>query len=251
MKKIAALFIAAALALGGAIFLSFQPAYAAVERCVPTEAVPDRVVNHPAVTEEVTRAVVIREAYDEVVFDHWQRYSWTGGPWTSDEAPPFPGDGWQLNVKGDPHDVGSEGPYFRSHGNSGNGDWFYLEAVTTTVHHDAVTETVKETVVIEEPWTETVPGSPAVKCPEPDEDSFDPECPDGSVFDYVRGVCTEDTDKPNDTQRIERTTQSADLDELPRTGMTSGQWVMLVVAVLSLAGGSIILAKTRGADDVN
>ncbi|KQS97316.1 hypothetical protein [Cellulomonas sp. Leaf395] len=60
----------------------------------------------------------------------YQRYSWIGGPWESDEAPEF-GDGsnWQANVQGDPHNVGQAGAYFRSHGNSGNGDWFYLEEI--------------------------------------------------------------------------------------------------------------------------
>lgn len=78
------------------------------------------------------------DAWTETVFDHWQRYSWTGGPHESDDPPPFPSDDWQPNVQGDPHGVGVEGAYFRSHGNSGNGDWFYLEAVNTVIEHPAV-----------------------------------------------------------------------------------------------------------------
>lgn len=85
------------------------------------------------------RTVTDKEAYDEDVFDHWQRYSHKGGWDSNTEPPPFPSDDWQANVQGDPHGVGHAGAYFRSNGNSGNGDWFYLEAVTTAVHHEAVT----------------------------------------------------------------------------------------------------------------
>src|SRR5690606_38091151 len=53
-----------------------------------------------------------------------------------------PSPNWQPNVAGDPHGIGVPGAYFRSHGNSGNGDWFYLELIpgeTTTIEHPAVT----------------------------------------------------------------------------------------------------------------
>ena len=64
------------------------------------------------------------------VDEHWQRYSWTGGPLAEDDPPPaFPDDGWQPNVQGDPHGIGVAGAYFVSHGGSGLGDWFYLELV--------------------------------------------------------------------------------------------------------------------------
>jgi hypothetical protein len=86
--------------------------------------------------------VVDQPAWDEAVFAHWQRYSWTGGPHASDDPPAFPSSDWQPNVAGDPHGVGVEGAYYRSAGNSGNGDWFYLEAVKDTVHHEAVTHQV-------------------------------------------------------------------------------------------------------------
>lgn len=116
--------------------------------CVPTPAIPEvpGTPEVPAVTHE------------EQVFDHWQRYSWTGGPWESDVAPPFPSENWQPNVQGDPHGIGVEGAYFVSHGNSGNGDWFYLEAVETTI------------VVVDVEAIPAVPGTPAVPevvCPEP------------------------------------------------------------------------------------
>jgi len=83
------------------------------------------------------------------VFDHWQRYSWTGAPLTADEEPAWPGADWQANTEGDPHGVGVEGAYYRSNGNSGNCDWFYLEAVNRT---------------------ETVPaqGEPMIEAPNPD-----------------------------------------------------------------------------------
>ena len=74
--------------------------------------------------------------------EYLQRYSYNA-PWESNTtSPPFPSDDWQANVKGDPHGVGTPGAYFRSNGNSGNGDWFYLElvpAVTETIEHPAVT----------------------------------------------------------------------------------------------------------------
>ncbi len=74
----------------------------------------------------------ILPTYEEqiVVPAGWQRYSWTGGPWESDLAPAFPGapKDWTANVAGDPHEIGVEGAYYQSNGNSGNGDWFYLEA---------------------------------------------------------------------------------------------------------------------------
>lgn len=123
-------------------FALTEAAYADGETapCVPQEAWTET-IEHEAVT------------HNEEVFDHWQRYSWTGGPHTSDNPPPFPDEGWQPNVEGDPHGVGVEGAYFRSNGNSGNGDWFYLEAVTVIV-----------TVVDVAAWTETIE-HPAVVCP--------------------------------------------------------------------------------------
>jgi hypothetical protein len=63
------------------------------------------------------------------IADHFQRYSWTGGPIPDDPAPAFPDANWQPNVEGDPHGIGHAGAYFVSHGASGGGDWFYLELV--------------------------------------------------------------------------------------------------------------------------
>jgi hypothetical protein len=120
-------------------------------------------ITTPGWTEEIMHDAIFHE---EEIFDHWQRYSWTGGPWESDEAPPFPSDNWQPNVQGDPHGIGVEGAYFVSHGGSGNGDWFYLEAVTKTV-----------TVVDEEAWTEYIEHPPVTTCPpvpEEPENPFEP-----------------------------------------------------------------------------
>jgi hypothetical protein len=99
------------------------------------------------------QTVVDKGAWTETVVDeeaHWQRYSWTGGPHQGDDPPAFPSDAWQPNVKGDPHGAGVEGPYFRSHGGAGNGDWFYLErvaAVTHTIEHLAETHVVHHPAV--------------------------------------------------------------------------------------------------------
>lgn len=121
--------------------------------CIPQEAWTETIEH-----EEVS--------HEEAIFDHWQRYSWTGGPWESTEAPPFPDERWQANVEGDPHGVGVEGAYFRSHGNSGKGDWFYLEAVEKTI-----------TVIDHEAWTETIEHD-AVTCDEEEpviDECVDPE----------------------------------------------------------------------------
>ncbi len=87
------------------------------------------------------KTVVDEEAWTETVSEsHWQRYSWTGGPHVEDSPPSFPSDDWQSNVQGDPHRIGAAGAYYVSHGNSGRGDWFYLEWVEgETVDHEAVT----------------------------------------------------------------------------------------------------------------
>lgn len=178
VKKIIALFAALVLVVVGFGFIpAFADNHEDPEPCVPSEAWTETTgwvlespgdgwyeVDQQTVTDKAgytedsgwvlsapagdgwvlvdEKTVVDKAAYDEQVFDYWQRYSWNG-PWESNTvAPPFPDERWQPNVKGDPHGVGVEGAYFRSNGNSGNGDWFYLEAVEKTVHHEA--ETHKE-----------------------------------------------------------------------------------------------------------
>jgi len=146
-KRITSAIAALALVIVGSFAV---PAMATDEdtggQCVPSDARTE------------TRTVIDQPASDQIVVDvaeHWQRYSWTGGPHTSDDAPAFPSSDWQPNVQGDPHNIGVVGAYYRSNGNSGNGDWFYLEwieAVTRTVEHPAITH--EETIA-----------HPAIVCP--------------------------------------------------------------------------------------
>ncbi len=111
---------------------------------------------------------------------HWQRYSWNG-PWVSDtEPPPWPHGNWQPNTQSDPHGVGVAGAYYRSHGGSGNGDWFYLERV------DAVYEQVTEyRFYLETPEVTHVEyrfayDHPAVDCPDGPTNPNDPDNPTGT-----------------------------------------------------------------------
>jgi len=148
--KIIAAITAVCLA-GLGVIGATSAAFATAQECVPsagTAAYDDPpVLVHEAYDDP---QILVHEAYNdpdttvEDVAAHWQRYSWTGGPHTSDDAPGFPSGDWQANTQSDPHGIGHAGAYFRSNGNSGNGDWFYLEwvdAVTHVVpgaHHDAV-----------------------------------------------------------------------------------------------------------------
>lgn len=156
-KVMIAIGVLATLIFGYVIFFSGDANADEPQPCVPTPAIP-------AVPEIPGTPEIPAVTHEEQVFDHWQRYSWTGGPHTPDSAPAFPGPDWQSNVQGDPHGVGVEGAYYRSNGNSGNGDWFYLEAVEKTI------------VVIDTPAVPAVPGTPgtpevpAVTCPEPPTD---------------------------------------------------------------------------------
>ena len=192
MRKIVAGATAALVIAASPLLMGASAAHAADDTvCIPSEAWTETIVVSPeipavpgipavpeipevshmetvVIQEAWTETVVDREAWDEEVFDHWQHYSWTGGPHLSDEAPGFPGDNWQANVQGDPHGVGVAGAYYVSHGGSGNGDWFYLDAVTRTVHHDAETHTVEhpavtaEVKVIDQPYVPGVPEVPGV-----------------------------------------------------------------------------------------
>ena len=179
MRHIIVAPLASAVVAGVAGAVMLAPSYAA-EPCVPSEAWSETItvkeawaetIEHPAVTETVEHPAITEE---QEVFDHWQRYSWSG-LWESDEAPPFPDARWRANVKGDPHGRGEAGAYFESHGNSGKGEWFYLESVTR-VETVVVEEAWTETVVVEPAWTETIehPAEttvvehPAVECPPTD-----------------------------------------------------------------------------------
>ena len=129
------------LALLFALVLVGTPAVAGDNYNEGDECVPWEGQEYIAPTH---KTVVVTEAWTETITAaYWQRYSYNG-PWHSNtEAPPFPSDKWQANVAGDPHEIGVAGPYFRSHGNSGKGDWFYLEWVAAvTKDHPEVTEQV-------------------------------------------------------------------------------------------------------------
>lgn len=155
MRKI--ISILSGLAVSGVALVGLSTtSSAADEPCVPSPAWTETVVVAPAVPGTPAIPAVTEEQRTG-----WQRYSYNG-PWESNtEAPPFPSDKWQPNVKGDPHGVGVEGAYYRSNGNSGKGDWFYLEGTYETV---VVTPEVPATPGTPE-VTETVE-HPAVECPE-------------------------------------------------------------------------------------
>ena len=96
------------------------------------------------------RAVVDREAYDEVVQEAYvQHYSWRGGRRTHDDPPTVvpPDENWVANTRSEPHENGGGNPatwldeslhYTANSDHSAS--WFYLEHVAAVVvHHDAVT----------------------------------------------------------------------------------------------------------------
>lgn len=223
------------------------------------------------------RTVTDQEAYDEEVFDHWQRYSWTGGPHDSDDPPAFPSDDWQSNVQGDPHDVGQPGAYFRSHGNSGKGDWFYLEAVTKVINHPAVTheeyrfafdhpavECPTETVTVTDPTetvseptetvtlpTETVtvtPPTETVTLPtetttvtETPEPTDGPSCIGRPV---VGGPCGGETTDSTDTPVPDEPSTPMARDTLPNTGGPM-PWLIGLGSLLVIAGALLVGFQTQ------
>jgi len=169
-KRITSAIAALALVIVGSFAV---PAMATDEdtggQCVPSDARTET-IEHPAVTHTETRTVIEEEAWTETVTTeaaHWLRYSYNGRWDSNTEAPAFPGYEWQPNVEGDPHRIDVAGAYWRSDGNSGNGDWFYLEwieAVTRTVEHSAITHEETVTITDKEAWTETI-AHPAIVCP--------------------------------------------------------------------------------------
>jgi hypothetical protein len=111
---------------------------------------------------------------------HWQHYSWNG-PWGSDsEPPPWPHENWQPNTQSDPHGVGVEGPYYRSHGGSGNGDWFYLERVDAVYQQVTEYRFYLETPAVTHVECRFAFDHPAVECPDDPDNPTDPEEPPGT-----------------------------------------------------------------------
>lgn len=138
---------------------------------------------------EVSECVPVDAVYETVVISEagWQRYSFNGR-WDFDEAPKFPGDRWQRNTASDPHKVGVAGAYFRSSGNSGKGDWFYLEEILAVTEKVLVSEAVVCNPVVPDP---VVP-DPVVVPVQPADRTVrtvlysDIECFDGWVEDVVQ-----------------------------------------------------------------
>lgn len=179
--------------------------------CVPTSAWTETITDSPA--------------YDETVFDHWQRYSWTGGPHAEDDPPAFPSSDWQPNVEGDPHGIGHAGAYYRSNGNSGNGDWFYLEAVTAVVHHDAVTHTVDHDAVTcpTEPTSEpTSPSTePTTPTTEPTEPTTEPTSPTTEPTTPTTEPTTPTTEPTQPTTEPTLPTEPTETPTTPTTAPTT------------------------------
>jgi len=134
---------------------------------------------------------------DLVAEGHFQRYSWNGD-WDSDDPPPFPDAHWQPNVQGDPHGVGVAGAYFRSHGNSGGGDWFYLEWVEPVYDCYPVPTTVPTTepppTTVDPPTTTTVVPPPPTTVPDPCDTQTPPDNCSPNCFDnpLPRAGCIEE-----------------------------------------------------------
>jgi hypothetical protein len=192
---------------------------------------------------------------DEVIViddSHWQRYSWTGGPHEEDDPPDFPSDDWQANVEGDPHNIGVAGPYFRSHGGSGNGDWFYLEWVvesheepnpnypcttttvpTTTVPDTTVPDTTVPTTTVP---TTTVPTTTVPDTTVPPTTEVPPTVP--PVSTEVPPVDTAPTCEDDPSQEGCEDVLAA----LADTGSDSGKHVGLA-GLLLLAGSGAMLVS--------
>lgn len=152
IKALTGAVLALALGLGGLAFAG--PALATETACVPKDAYTETITPATPGSPAVYKTVVVTEA-------GWQRYSYNG-PWGSNVAPAFPGNLWQANVKGDPQNVGVAGAYFRSHGNVGNGDWFYLEAIPAVTEQVLVTPAVPPTDAVTVEHAAVVCESPVV-----------------------------------------------------------------------------------------
>lgn len=195
MKKYIILIAVACLVIFGVTMFTQSANAEDTIECVPSDAYVETVIDTPA--------------SDEEVFDFFQRYTYNG-PWDSNEtSPEFPGENWQANVKGDPHGVGAAGAYFRSHGNSGKGEWFYLEAVNKIVHHDVVSHDVIHEAVVCDP-TDDPTEDPEVACDYQGTQEEIDEC-----FVYLP-----DSDLPNIRPIEERSTKKTAEPQvvLPNTG---------------------------------
>lgn len=181
-----------------------------------------------AYVEVVTPAIPGTELIPAVTVEGWQRYSWTGGPHDEDDAPAFPSADWQANTASDPHGIGVAGAYYRSNGNSGKGDWFYLEATVTVVTPEVPATPATPAVVINHPEV------PAVVCPPVDVDTPVDTPP----------VVTPPVDKPEKpskgTSSVSRPEKPSSPDKptyapLPHTG--AEEWALALVGLGLLCAG--------------
>jgi hypothetical protein len=144
LKKLLAGVTTLALALG-MVAVTAGTVSATGTECVPKDAYTETITPATDGSPAVYRTVVVSEA-------GWQRHNYTK-TWESNEAPVFPGDNWVPNVAGDPQKIGVAGAYSVSNANSGNVDWFYLEAIPAVTDQVLVTPAVlpTEAVTLEHP----------------------------------------------------------------------------------------------------
>lgn len=235
------------LAVAAAFTLAGSPALAS-DACVPSEASTQEVF-HPAVGEPtliVDNPHYVPESTAEK-FDYWQRYSWTGGPHASDTAPAFPSSNWNPNTKSDPHGIGQAGAYYRSNGNSGKGDWFYLEAVMKTVTTPAVGE---PTMTIENPdYTPErieVIHTDAVVCEDPVKPTDPPveEVPGDETPPVTEEPSKEapSADAPTETVEIPLIVERQEI--LAETGREAS-WPIAIAGVLAILGGGALFLSRK------
>lgn len=211
----------------------------AAETCVPKAAWTETAPEHTETTGWLLESPgpewslwedqkVIEVAYEPSVQIGWQRYSWTGGPHESDDAPAFPSDDWQPNVKGDPHKIGHAGAYFRSHGNHGNGDWFYLEAV--------MSPEVQEVFHMEYRYNRIVAGTtiehPAVVCP----------TPDPTVTPTPEPTVKPKPVKVTKEQSVKVVKKTPTTEALPHTG--ASDVILALFGVALVAGGTTLVLRS-------
>lgn len=155
-NRIIAAGAAVLLAAGGLAIAA--PAAATEAPCVPVAAWDETVVITPAIAEVPAVPEVLEVSHTE-----YQRYSWVGGPIEAAPEDVPPGDNWQANTtnyEGAGHGTDPIGePFQMDNPGQGNADWFFwtaelvidtpyqagipaipgVPAVTSIVHHDAVT----------------------------------------------------------------------------------------------------------------
>lgn len=155
-----------------------------------------------------------------------QHFSWTGGP--IEGTPPIPtspegDDNWQPNTEqeppghlnstenpdGTPYD--GEGLHFASHGNSGNGDWFYFGSFVIPGED----EVSHNEWGVEERTRTFVPAVPEVVCNTPSETPTVTETPvvPTETVTVTPPVVTETPVVPTETETVTETPEPEKDDE--------------------------------------